>query len=188
MILHNIDVSDIPSIDGMSANIVEDGFKKYFNLAPGNEHYRLLSYISNKYNRITILDIGTFKGYSAFAFSSNENNIIYSIDINDCNPSIIDIPSNIEFLTGNIMDSKYDHLIDKSSIILIDINHDGDSEKLIIDKLDDIGYNGVVLMDDIYLNSNMKLLWESITHIKYDITHIGHVTGTGLIYYGDQNG
>jgi hypothetical protein len=46
-----------------------------------------------------------------------------------------------------------------------------------------IGYTGYLLLDDIHLNFEMERFWGSITKEKYDITNIGHLTGTGVVYF-----
>ena len=44
------------------------------------------------------------------------------------------------------------------------------------------GYQGLVLLDDIYLNEAMDRVWGSQTVCKYDLTDMGHtVAGTGLL-------
>jgi hypothetical protein len=46
-----------------------------------------------------------------------------------------------------------------------------------------INYKGYLLLDDIHLNFEMERFWGSITKEKYDITNIGHITGTGVVYF-----
>ena len=45
------------------------------------------------------------------------------------------------------------------------------------------GYKGITMWDDIHLNNDMKMFWDSARHKKYDLTHLGHSTGTGLMVF-----
>lgn len=49
-------------------------------------------------------------------------------------------------------------------------------------------YQGIVMLDDIYLNSNMDALWASLGGpglCKYDLTDWGHtIAGTGMLDFG----
>ena len=48
---------------------------------PGEQHYRLLGELASKFNNSIIIDIGTHRGSSALALSSNPTNTIHSFDI-----------------------------------------------------------------------------------------------------------
>jgi hypothetical protein len=146
------------------------------------EHYRLLSYISNIHNGIKILDVGTFKGCSALAFSYNKNNKVYSFNLLD-QLDLNYVPDNIEFIVDNILNGKYDSLINESKVILIDTFHDGTFEKEFYDYLFKLGFKGILILDDIYLNSEMINFWDSIKIEKIDMTDFGHMTGTGVVFF-----
>jgi hypothetical protein len=47
-------------------------------------------------------------------------------------------------------------------------------------------YKGYVFCDDIHLNHNMENWWQSVKIEKYDITDIGHFSGTGLINFNQD--
>jgi len=157
-------------------------YQSYFMSKSGQEHYRLLSYISQNYNSINILDIGTLKGCSALALSINNSNKVFSFNIEN-HLDLSETPTNIEFIIDNIINGNYDDLILNSPIILLDTFHDGTFEQKFLDYLILINYKGNLILDDIYLNSNMKSFWENINLPKNDITHIGHLTGTGLVIF-----
>ena len=161
----------------------------YFNLEAGLEHYRLLAFISNQLkDNSTIYDLGTYKGFSALALSANKNVNVITYDIVDVenNINMTHIP-NIKFVTK---DAYLD--VDKfinSPVIMLDIDpHDGIQETNIINKLVEVRYKGIVICDDIHLNQGMKLFWTFVpAHLtKYDITDLGHASGTGLIVF-DKN-
>ena len=57
-----------------------------FKDVAGKEQYKLLSYLSAQFTGRHILDIGTGRGASALALSSNPTNTIYSFDIQHLYP------------------------------------------------------------------------------------------------------
>ena len=163
--------------------------KNYYDLKSGQQEYRLYSYLSTLFNDIKILDIGTYNGRSAVALSHNENNKVISYNIND---DIKDLhhkiynKSNIEFRIKNILDDLDKEFLKDVKIVLIDIDHFYTIEKMIIDKLKELDYDGIILLDDIIHPSQkefeaMQKLWNEIQDEKYNITKYGHWSGTGLI-------
>jgi hypothetical protein len=162
--------------------IKSDEYKRYFLSSSGMEHYRLLSFISQTNNNIQILDIGTLKGCSALAFSINKSNNVISIDIAS-QVDLYGVPENVKFIIDNILSEKYVDTILNSKYILLDTFHDGTFEKEFHQHLIDIKYYGVVIFDDIKLNPQMIEFWNSISNNKLELTSIGHVTGTGVVFY-----
>ena len=163
--------------------------KNYYDLKSGQQEYRLYSYLSTLFNDIKILDIGTYNGRSAVALSHNENNKVISYNIND---DIKDLhhkiynKSNIEFRIKNVLDDLDKEFLKDVKIVLIDIDHFYTIEKMMIDKLKELNYDGIILLDDIIHPSKkefeaMQKLWNEIEDEKYDITKYGHWSGTGLI-------
>jgi hypothetical protein len=162
--------------------INSDEYKRYFLSPSGMEHYRLLSFISSKYDNVQFLDIGSLKGCSALAFSTNQSNKVVSIDIGS-HLDLTSIPENIEFLIDDVLDEKHINTILNSKVILFDTFHDGSFEIKFHKHLIDINYQGLVLYDDIHLNTPMLDFWLGIELKKLDISDIGHITGTGLVFY-----
>ena len=155
---------------------------KYSYLLNDNEHYRLLVYLSYLFDGITILDLGTCQGHSAVALSQNKNNKVITYDIDKKENIIIDNVKNIEFrlLDINLED---DFVLEQAKIILLDIDpHDGVQEAKFYNKLRNINFKGILICDDINLNDGMIKFWSNITEEKYDITDIGHWSGTGIVY------
>jgi hypothetical protein len=153
----------------------------YYLDKSSKEHYRLLSYLSNNTNNSTLIDVGTFKGCSAIALASNKTNTVYSFNVvNQLDLSEEQV--NIKFIIDDITNGKYDILLQKAEIILLDTFHDGIFEQKFLDYLIRLNYNKLLLLDDIYLNYNMIQFWNSITYEKYDITQLGHSTGTGAVF------
>ena len=143
------------------------------------EHYDLLSTISHNYSGIKIYDIGTYRGLSAVALSSNPNNLVISYDIGYYVE--VDRPDNVEFRIGNFYTDKE---MLSSPLIVFDIDpHDGQQERVFVDNLMSVGYKGTVLFDDIHLNEGMKQFWSSVTQEKHDYTSYGHWSGTGVVTF-----
>ena len=157
----------------------------YFLDTDFKEHYRLLAYLSTLFLTETLIDIGTYKGYSALALAYNSANRVVSYDIADHRSMHASGEiENIEFRIGDVLS---DERLLRAPLIFLDIGHDGKSERRIYDFLDQNGYEGVLVLDDIHLNSAMTSFWESITRQKQDITELGHVTGTGIVYFSETD-
>ena len=179
----NITNTILDSINmGNSKQINNKEYQDYFTSPSSIEHYRLLSHLSNSISNSTLIDIGTLKGSSALALSVNQTNTIYSFNLsNEVELGLI--PNNINFIIDDIMNEKYKPIILESKIILLDTYHTGTFEKAFYDYLKEINYKGILLLDDIKLNNEMVEFWNLITEDKSDITHIGHITGTGIVYF-----
>jgi len=162
----------------------------FYNEASGVQEYRLYSYLSLFFNNIDILEIGTFDGRSAVALSHNESNNVLSYDIvdhiNDKDHVIYSKP-NIKFNIKNILIDLNESFIKNTKIIMIDIDHYGHNEEIIINKLRELNYSGIIILDDItnhndpIINECMNKLWDSIPETKYDFIKYGHWSGTGII-------
>ena len=73
---------------------------------------------------------------------------------------------------------------------MIDIDHYESVEKQIIDKLYDLDFSGIILLDDVFnhpdeeINKCMNHLWDNLNYdniTKHNITKYGHWSGTGII-------
>ena len=165
-----------------SQRINSSEYQGYFMSKSGQEHYRLLAHISQNDDLVDILDVGTLKGCSALAFSVNSKNKVRSFNVGnefDLNYT----PLNAEFIIDNVLNGNYNSVILGSKYIMLDTYHDGTFEKEFYDYLVSINYKGYLLLDDIHLNFEMETFWGSIIQEKYDITNIGHSTGTGVVYF-----
>lgn len=150
-----------------------------------NEHYRLLVYISHLFDHEVIIDAGTCQGHSCLSLAQNSNNKIITYDIMQ-NPLLCDLDSmpNVE---RKILDINYEkeEIIKSAKIILLDIDpHDGIQEEIFYKRLKKIDYRGFLIIDDFKLNPPMIDFWNSVTHDKYDLSSIGHWSGTGVINMG----
>jgi hypothetical protein len=159
--------------------VLEDEFRNYFTAPAGKEHYKLLADLSFCFDNVNFLEIGTYKGLSALALAYNLSNRITSWDIGDF-LSIFPAPENVEFKIGNVLKEEN---LNNFLFIFLDTFHDGSFEDEFYKHLKEINYKGVVMLDDIHLNEPMKKFWDSITEEKYDITSIGHWSGTGIVIF-----
>jgi predicted O-methyltransferase YrrM len=155
----------------------------------GEEHYKLLASISNSLSNAKILDIGTYIGHNAIALAGVLSNTVFSFDISDSVYGKCRKKPNIRYYVYDLLnEDNRNHnkdLILKSDIILMDMNpHDGVIEKDFYDWLKINSYNGLVIWDDIYLNSGMREFWENIpVENKLDLTEVGHITGSGITFF-----
>jgi len=180
---------DIPNYDEVNSidlshiahNVIEDEFRNYFLNCPSSDHYKLLGYFSMKFNNSTLLDIGTFKGCSALALSLNQNNKVVSFDVVSGLRKLSIEPNNIEFIVDDCLNEKYKNLILSSPFIMYDTVHDGKIETDFYNYILSINYKGILMFDDIKYNEEMISFWNSINEEKYDISNIGHWSGTGLV-------
>ena len=179
------DRSRIASIDltPLSSHVADPADRAYFMDTDFTEHYRLLAWLSTLYQGATLFDIGTYRGASALALSYNKANQVVSYDIeNQLTVRDCQALETIEFAVGDVLS---DPRLLGSPLILMDIGHDGQSEQRIYEYLDRNGYRGLLVLDDIHLNTAMRLFWNQIQRSKQDITDLGHVTGTGLVFFGN---
>lgn len=170
--------------------------KNFYTNLTGMNEYRLYSYLTLFFNNIVILDIGTLQGRSAIAFSHNESNQVLSYNIvNDINNDSHKIysKSNVKFFVKNVLDDLTEEFLQKVKIISIDIDHYGHNEQKIMDRLRELKYSGIVILDDILYHPEpeiqrcMKLFWDGITEEKkYDFTPYGHFSGTGIVIMNDD--
>jgi predicted O-methyltransferase YrrM len=183
--IKNTTINDLNSINlvELSNYIPEIEFRNYFIGLAGHEHYRLLTYISTLYNSNILIDIGTFKGCSSLALSYNISNTIFSFDLNKESRNLSLYPENVTYVIDNILNGIYDEIIQSSPFILLDVNHDGYFEHEFHSHLQKINWNGILMLDDINLNNEMKSYWSWIEEEKYDISEIGHWSGTGIVKF-----
>ena len=159
---------------------------QYFTLDAGTEHYKLIAYLSTLFENKNYIDIGTFYGFSALALSYDKDAKVTTYDIKDWIENINDKTVKQK---GNVVCKLMDCVSDmaniiKTDFIVLDIDpHDGVEETRILDNLEQNGYRGVVLLDDINLNDDMKKFWKNIKHKKYNITKYGHWSGTGIVIF-----
>lgn len=168
---NNLSKEDIHNVD-----LPEAPHNVWYQKPPGKEHYQLLAYLC--FGCELVYDVGTYKGYSAYAMSTADSVISY--DIYKC-PDRIPEKKNVKYVVGNVLADKK---LFEADLILLDTYHDGIFEKEFLYHLIDGNYSGKIVVDDIYLNKEMQIFWDtciSVSQRHYDLTDLGHYTGTGLI-------
>lgn len=152
---------------------------------PGISEYQLYAYLSTKFNDSIILDIGTRYGGSALALSFNESNHVRSYDIEEQGASYIK-KDNVTWHIGQFTEDKRIDW-DNVSIVMLDVGvHTGKEEREMMQWLRDREWKGILLHDDIGpMWSDNQDMWNEIPEEKFDLSEIGHMSGTGLVNFGD---
>ena len=153
---------------------------KLFLQPPGYQHYHLLAYITSMLPEGSrVLEIGARTGESAIAMKIGNPSIkLTTCDLEDNFNRYEDI----DFRQINGLE-----LIEEfkdAPFIFIDVDpHDGVQERVMLQKLKDVGFHGVLLLDDIRINQGMFDFWNEINLPKIDITNVGHYSGTGIVIF-----
>jgi hypothetical protein len=157
------------------AAYIDEDYKDYFRWASGKEHYRLLFWLSDKIQG-PVYDIGTHRGMSSLALSGMKSPVI-SYDIN---PQVRVKNPWVDHRVKNPLEDIDE--IAKAGFVMYDTTHDGHTERQFFRALCDAGFSGTILFDDIHLNKEMESFWADLVYPqKYDITGIGHGSGTGVL-------
>lgn len=177
-----IDIDDLVNCLTFDLSYAQTYTKNQFDfnqMIAEKEHYRLLAYLSFKYNNNVLFDIGSYRGLSAIALAANPTNKIISYDI--AHYLRVDKMSNVDYIIGNCYD---DPELLSSPLIMLDVDpHEGTFERSFIEHLTKNDYKGIVILDDIHLNSQMDSFWNWIDVKKHDVTEYGHHSGTGLVVF-----
>jgi len=152
----------------------------------GRSEFRLYAYLSEKVNYTTILEVGTRHGGSTVALSANPSNDVITYDIIHWDTHDMLDKINIQAHIGNFMEDNIDYT--DISIVMIDVDpHDGLQEPPMLQFLLDQEWSGLLLLDDIGpLWPAIQAWWDSLPYEKYDLTDIGHYSGTGLVNIGNK--
>lgn len=158
----------------------------------GKEHYELLIYLSTLFNNSNIIDIGTHRGFSALCLSYNDSNVVHSFDIlNKIQIASIYKKKNIKYYINDLWkDKTYHDLVLNAPLIFLDVDpHNGEMEFEFYNFLVKNNYRGILVCDDIHYFKPMKILfWDKIPdEKKYDITKYGHWSGTGIIFFNEED-
>ena len=181
-----LDKDAIKSLD--VSHLAEQSLNKNDWLTAGQSEYRLYAWLSTQFNNTTILDVGTRTGGSALALSYNETNKVISYDLVEQGASSGISKSNVQF---KIQDFRNDDTLDfdNISIIMIDVDpHDGSAEEEMFEFLEEKGWKGIVLLDDIGSQwTEIEDIWNRITFTKINVTEVGHMSGTGLAKFDEKH-
>jgi predicted O-methyltransferase YrrM len=166
-------------------------YQKYFLQEAGKEPYKLIAFLSKRIGGVAV-DMGTLYGSSALALSYNEQTQVMTLDTKRHIPDTQDLVTplkrpNVRMIVASCQ-TVLSHAA-KANLVLLDIDAHLTTEiKKIIHELAYHGFKGVLVLDNINLNDDMKSLWvnvgKELTNCKtIDATLLGHHTGTGIIVY-----
>lgn len=189
--LYDVDLKDYEKYVDWSPGL------PYFNLAPGQEHYKLLAYLSKQLEpRSLISDCGTLFGCSAAALAVNEDVNVVTYDVQDHIPT----KQNSVWHLENVIPVNADCMnevgsIARSDLVVLDIDpHDGQHELEFVQRLNVAEFKGILICDDISLSDEMKEFWNTVCQMQrdprynpqfrtLDLTKYGHWSGTGAIVF-----
>ena len=171
----------------------------YLTLPAGQEHYKLLAYLSGQLPPGSLVaDLGTLQAASAVALASNPSVRVRSYDL-ALQPQVVAqcrLP-NVEFTEADCIDCVADFA--NAAMIVLDIDpHDGKQETNLLVQLELHSFRGVLVCDDINLNDGMKKFWAGAhncwrdklerqpAYKLYDLTLYGHWSGTGLVVFNPE--
>ena len=158
---------------------------EYYDKPSGQEPYRLYSYLTTFFNNVTIIDVATKDGCSSTALSYNDSNKVLSYSLNAIS-SFKPSNNNVEYRDVDPIIDFSKELVQNVKIVHVNVDQTGEYEQKIIQKLFELGFSGIIILDNIYhpdlkRNKSMKQLWETIQFPKIDATKYGHWSGTGII-------
>ena len=165
--------------------------REWFHASFG-EHYKLINSLCKSLQIRKVVEVGSFTGMSSLVWLLN-NVSLTSIDIVPWKEFDETVLSD-EIVNGSDFNQKILNLLDastfsemvpefmESDLIFLDGPKDGVFEQKIVPKLlTCMQESGAwLLLDDIHLRA-MKPCWDAIKNEKYDLSLIGHSSGTGLV-------
>ena len=156
------------------------------------EHYRLINSLCKTLKITKVVEVGSFTGMSALIWLLNGVSLI-SVDIvpwQDFEDSVLSeeilVKSDFSQRVVNISDAiSFNEMMPEftsSNLIFLDGPKDGVFEQKIVPQLIQLlqGSGVWLLLDDIHLRA-MEPCWNDIKNEKYDLSLIGHTSGTGLV-------
>lgn len=158
------------------------------------EHYHLLCYLAGHFQKRVLIDGGTLYGMSALSMAlGHPSNHVFTYDIRPCTLPFKEEHSNVTFVRQDI--SKVSsHILKETPLILLDVDpHDGYQERVFVKRLQELNYDGLVVCDDIHLNDAMRNwwsdedFWSEISAKRYDVSHCGHHSGTGILDFSEDS-
>ena len=187
-VLHT-DVSFLTKYYYKKVGHIKNSFSKE---VPQMEHYKLLTYLSFQFENALLIDAGTLDGISALCLAQNPTNHVITYDIE---PRDLSLLGPIQYRPIRRKNISFRHmaiekesvpLLLKSSLIFMDIGHTGVEERIVANLLIENSWNGYMVVDDLLRFAELAKWFAEIDVKKYDITPIGHATGTGLLDFANR--
>lgn len=181
---------------------------------PGQEHYALIHWIMFTYGDCRhVVDIGTRYVASSIALSSSGHNVETfdlpaSVERLEAFRSVPEAQwkeryaatgagkisfNNLDLIT--IPEDEFKRFFN-TWLVMLDTAHLPDTvpfERELMVRIHQIGFKGIMVLDDIHLNSEMRKWWSELLRDQekfgfkaIDVTSMGHVTGTGLLDFSGR--
>ena len=195
-------------------NFTTPAYVKHMLNDAGKEHYPFLNYLSNTYGDCRhFADIGTRVIASSIALGSNLKSPVWTFDIpgskerhaafrghteEQYQEKTKSIGLSIKFHNVDLLEVSDEELKDYFGtwFVMLDTFHEPDTtpfEREFFQRMRDIGFRGILGLDDIHLNPEMKKWWKEVQdgaidggYTTYDITEVGHFSGTGLVDFSGK--
>lgn len=155
----------------------------------GDQHYKLLAWLSMQWSDVEFVDIGTHHGASAIALSHNPRNKVLSFDIVN---NVKCQKPNTQLVRANLWTESErqiwrDRLL-SAPLIFLDVDpHNGIMELDFYTWLVENNYRGILICDDIWCFPPMRQkFWAQISTPKMDLTRVGHWSGTGIVDFASN--
>ena len=208
-----IDYTKIRQMDKSPLHRVKEftveSYEQYMLSEAGREHYPFLSYMSASYGDCRhITDIGTRYVAPSLAIGSNLKTPVWTFDIplsterqaafrgkseEEWQKQVHDVGVNVKFHNLDLLKVSKEDLRTYlgTFFVMLDTFHEPDSqpfEREFFQRMLDIGYKGILGLDDIHFNPEMERWWKELqdgaalgAYKTYDITEVGHFSGTGIV-------
>jgi hypothetical protein len=185
-------------------------YEKFMRDAAGREHYALLHYLAATYGDHcrAVVDIGTRYVASSLALASTSSlQRVHIFDIPKSRERQVAFRGtaeqewlertvqdglhidfhNVDLLT--MRESEFVQYMSNTWLIVLDTFHLPDTKPFKRDFWTRLSNMGIVILDDVYLNTEMKQWWKELEKgpiTTYDVTAVGHFSGTGLVDFSKR--
>lgn len=187
-------------------------YEKFMIAPPGKEYYSLLYYLTKNYgDDRPVVDIGTRFAASAIALAAG-GTPVYTFDLPHSRERheafrnrselawhelVRKNGINIRFFNINLIEmTDLRPFLSRTWLIVLDTYHRPYSnrfEPTFFGRLCEINYKGLVLIEDIDINREMKKWWNALIEQQesqgfraFNVTHVGHSYGTGLLDFSGK--
>lgn len=216
-------IIDFENIKGMDKGPLErvkdyttERYVKHLLNDAGEEHYAFLNYMSSTYGDCRhFTDIGTRYVTSSLALGSNRKSPVWTFDLPDSKErkaafrgkteeewqKQVRKNAEVDITFHNLDLMKVSDLELKKYLgtwfVMLDTHHLPDTvpfEREFFQRMLDVSFKGILLLDDIHLNKEMKRWWKELQDNSekgglfktYDVTKVGHYSGTGLVDFSGK--
>ena len=214
-------VIDFSKINGMDKDPLErvknyttENYMKFLLSSAGREHYPFQNYMSATYGDCRhFMDIGTRYVTSALALGSNQKSPVWTFDLptsserrasfrgkteEEWQTQVRELGVDITFYNLDLMRIPDDELKTYFGtwFVMLDTEHlpyTVPFERELFQRMLDIHFKGILVLDDINLNNQMKKWWKELQdnaekggYKTFDVTKVGHFSGTGLVDFSGK--